>query len=45
MEVVGFPILKVKKKGLVLMKVVREVGEHWLGLVIELLLRRQEPRP
>jgi hypothetical protein len=40
---VGF---SVRKKGLVLLKgVVREVGEYWLGLATELLLRWQGPRP
>ena len=42
---VGFSILKVRKMGLVLLKVAREVGEYWLGLATELLLRWQGPRP
>ena len=41
---VGHSNLKVKKRGLVLLKVVKEVGEYWLGLAIELLLRWQELR-
>ena len=43
---IGFSNLKVRKKGLVLfLKVAREVGEYWLGLATELLLRWQVPRP
>ena len=47
MKEVGFPISKVRKRGLVLLllKVVREVGEYWLGLGTELLLPLLGPRP